>query len=59
MTHAQTIEAVIQNLKALFKEKDHLNGVDDWDTFIGCLCALEKIGVELQQAEKTEENTEG
>ena len=59
MTHAQTIEAVIQNLKALFKEKDHLNGVDDWDTFIGCLVALEKVGAALQISEQpAEENAE-
>ena len=62
MSNAQTIEAVIQNLKALFKEKDHLKGVDDWDTFIGCLVALEKVGaaiqIEEQAAQPAEENAE-
>jgi len=43
MTHEQTIEAVIENLKGLFRDKDRLVGVDDWDTFIGCICALEKV----------------
>lgn len=54
MEHAKTIEAVIENLKALFKEKDNLHGVDDWDCFIGCLCALEKVGMELANQDTTE-----
>ena len=54
MEHAKTIEAVIQNLKALFKEKDNLHGVDDWDCFIGCLCALERIVADLTKEEAEE-----
>lgn len=54
MEHAKTIEAVIQNLKALFKEKDNLHGVDDWDCFIGCLCALESIVAGLTKEEAEE-----
>lgn len=44
----QTIQAVIQNLKALFANKSQLEGFSDWDTFIGCIMALESVATELQ-----------
>lgn len=55
--HIQTIAAVIQNLRELFKDKDRLVGVDDWDTFIGILLALQGLANDLQAttAEKTAE----
>lgn len=53
----QTIRAVIQNLKYLFAEKSSLNGFSDWDTFIGCIVALENVANALQQPQ--EEITEG
>ena len=31
----QTIMAIIQQLRELFKDKDRLVGVDDWDVFLG------------------------
>ena len=52
----QTLAAVIQNLRNLFKDKDRLVGIDDWDNFIGCICALEDIGIWLQEQNKPEEN---
>lgn len=55
--HAQTIQAVIQNLKSLFSEKASLNGFDDWDNFIGCVVALENVANALQQPD--EETAEG
>lgn len=54
MEHAKTITAVVQNLKELFKDKDNLHGVDDWDRFIGCLCALERIAADLTKEEEEE-----
>lgn len=65
MNTVQTIAAVIENLRALFKDKDRLVGVDDWDNFIGCLAALEEVGNELvnqmnqtQAKEQAEEHTD-
>lgn len=49
----QTIFAVIQNLRELFKDKDRLVGVDDWDSFIGCLIALQGVAEALPQEEET------
>lgn len=48
----QTIQAVIQNLKALFANKSQLEGFSDWDTFIGCILALEGVVTELQTKEE-------
>lgn len=42
--NAQKIANVILALRGLFKEKDRLTGVDDWDVFIGCLMLLEEVG---------------
>ena len=60
-TTVQTLWAVINNLRNLFRNKDRLVGVDDWDCFIGCLCTLEDIGNDLmmQSNQETEENLVG
>lgn len=51
------IAQVIQNLKDLFKQKDRLIGIDDWDNFLGCIIALEGIVADLQTAaQAVEEN---
>ena len=54
MDKAQTVAAVIESLRGLFKTKDKLVGIDDWDTFIGCIIALENLAVELQKPEEKE-----
>ena len=54
----QTLATVISNLRDLFRDKDRLVGVDDWDNFIGCLCALEKIGNELQAMSTADRDTQ-
>lgn len=55
----QTIRQVIQNLRTLFKNKDRLVGIDDWDNFLGCIIALEGLAADLQTAAQTvEENPE-
>lgn len=55
----QTIRQVIQNLRALFKSKDRLVGIDDWDNFLGCIIALEGVDADLNAAAQTvEENPE-
>ena len=52
----QTLRQVVQNLRALFKSKDRLVGIDDWDNFLGCIIALEGIVADLNTAAQTEEN---
>ena len=56
--HANAVKQVIQNLRDLFKTKDRLVGIDDWDNFLGCIIALEGIVTDLQMAAQAEENPE-
>ena len=57
--HANAVKQVIQNLRDLFKTKDRLVGIDDWDNFLGCIIALEGIAADLQAAaQAVEENPE-
>lgn len=55
--HANTVKQVVQNLRDLFKAKDRLVGIDDWDNFLGCIIALEGLAADLQMAAQAgEEN---
>lgn len=55
--HANTVKQVVQNLRDLFKTKDRLIGIDDWDNFLGCIIALEGLAADLQMAaQAVEEN---
>ena len=57
--YANTVKQVIQNLRDLFKSKDSLVGIDDWDNFLGCIIALERVVADLNTAAQTaEENPE-
>lgn len=57
--HANTVKQVVQNLRDLFKTKDRLVGIDDWDNFLGCIIALEGVVADLNAAAQTvEENPE-
>ena len=49
MEYANTVAQVIQNLRDLFKDKDRLVGIDDWDNFLGCIIALEGLKSDLQR----------
>lgn len=53
-----TLHAVIQQLRELFLEKGELKGFDDWDKFLGCISAIERVADEIN-AENTQEETEG
>ena len=59
MDTKETLLAVIKQLKDLFKDKAELKGFDDWDTFIGCIIALEQIAVQPEEAEETEVDGDG
>lgn len=39
----ETLIAVIQTLCRLFQDKAELRGFSDWDRFVGCIQALERI----------------
>ena len=52
MTNSQKISQIIMALRELFKSKDRLVGVDDWDAFIGILVLLEEIRLSLQEKPK-------
>ena len=49
MTNSKKISQIIMALRELFKNKDRLVGVDDWDTFIGILVLLEEVRGSLQE----------
>ena len=52
MDYIETISKIILALRNLFKDKDRLVGVDDWDTFIGILMLLEQLGESLREQEE-------
>ena len=58
MRNSETIAKIIVALRGLFKDKDRLVGVDDWDTFIGILMLLEQLGESLREQEENNK-TEG
>ena len=58
MENSKTIAQIIFALRELFKDKDRLIGVNDWDTFIGILMLLEQLGESLREQEENNK-TEG
>lgn len=58
MENSKTIAQIILALRGLFKDKDRLVGVSDWDTFIGILMLLEQLGESLREQEE-QNSTEG
>lgn len=55
MGNAEKISNIILALRGLFKGKDKLVGVDDWDIFIGCLMLLEEVENSIKETETTAE----
>lgn len=58
MENSKIIAQIIVALRELFKDKDRLVGVNDWDTFIGILMLLEQLGESLREQEENNK-TEG
>ena len=58
MENAETLIAVIQQLREIFLEKSELKGYDDWDRFFGCINAIQQVATKLAETEETEEETE-
>lgn len=58
MENSKTIAQIIVALRELFKDKDRLVGVNDWDTFIGILMLLEQLSESLREQEENNK-TEG
>ena len=46
-----TLMAVIQTLCRLFENKAELRGFSDWDRFVGCIQALERIANSIPEEE--------
>ena len=57
MENAQTLLAVIQQLREIFLDKSELKGYDDWDRFFGCINAIQQVAQSLVE-EDTEETAE-
>lgn len=55
MDKATILMSVSKTIRNLFKGKDRLVGVDDWDKLIGCIIEIERIALELrdQDSEQT------
>lgn len=49
MGNAETLTAVIQQLREIFLEKSELKGYDDWDKFLGCIAALQQVAQSLTE----------
>lgn len=49
MDNANTLMAVIQQLRELFLEKGELKGYDDWDRFFGCINAIQQVAQKLTE----------
>lgn len=58
MENSKIIAQIIVALRELFKDKDRLVGVNDWDTFIGILMLLEQLVESLREQEENNK-TEG
>lgn len=50
----ETLIAVIQTLCGLFEDKAELRGFHDWDRFVGCIQALERIANSIPDKEESE-----
>lgn len=55
MENAETLIAVIQQLRGIFLDKSELKGYDDWDRFFGCINAIQQVAQNL--AEEPEADT--
>ena len=51
MENAETLIAVVQQLREIFLEKSELKGYDDWDKFFGCINAIQKVAQNLTEDE--------
>ena len=49
MGSAETLIAVIQQLRGIFLEKSELKGYDDWDRFFGCINAIQRVAQSLAE----------
>lgn len=49
MGNAETLVAVIQQLRAIFLDKSELKGYDDWDRFFGCINAIQQVAQSLTE----------
>ena len=58
MKSAETLFAVIQQLREIFLNKSELKGYDDWDSFFGCINAIERVAQDMESAEEQVESTE-
>ena len=58
MNNAETLVAVVNQLRELFLDKGELKGYDDWDKFLGCMSAIAQVAEALAE-EETEETAEG
>ena len=57
METIQTILQVAKQLRGLFADKGELRGLDDWDSLLGCIVALEALAIDLQNVD--EETNDG
>ena len=57
MDNAETLIAVVNQLRELFLNKGELKGYDDWDKFLGCVNAIAQVAEALAE-EKAPETAE-
>ena len=54
MENAETLIAVIQQLREIFLNKSELKGYDDWDRFFGCINAIQQVAQSLAEEPETD-----
>lgn len=54
MGNADTLMAVIQQLREIFLNKSELKGYDDWDRFFGCINAIQQVAQSLAEEPETD-----
>lgn len=56
----ETLVAVINTLCGLFDDKAELRGFSDWDKFVGCIIALDRLANSIpDQKPETEVTDDG
>ena len=58
MNNAETLMAVLQQLREIFLEKSELKGFDDWDKFFGCITAIQQVAQSLSEEDTAEDGGE-
>ena len=49
MNNSEVLTAVIQQLREIFLEKSEIKGYDEWNSFFGCINAIQTVATALAE----------